>query len=623
MDALNKEKKHELIRRVFPDLRYGGDPDIERYFELRRDRRLADALAIYNGRLRVRYPDDLARVVLLRLYRERDTRYASYQESLILDLADKLALRIAANIDLIVAPLERADLSNAFSALKAVESVLTRFGGDSEAALAQLARYEEFSRILEHRSVLSRRALELVREYDAVARADSPADYDFIARSEAIERRRRSTQCSDHGGSSAHVQEERYDFVAMSRENEEKRQAQERTRTKYFDPSRIRFSAEDRSRVEIPASLRRREDRVLVFCAKYWNQVRDPSFDRLAFLYSRKYGTNHYEIFRAVKLGRQRGSSDDEILSAVSGILTTSYDYSVSGDLYMQVMWRRLRSRMEARATEHRLAAPGPESRVRAAHAERRKVLGSTETESRVRNADYTSVRSAPTPGFAARAPDFAVRDASARADSIVAKRDPKLRPTLEKIKPKTHESAAVEPRLTADAAAKPKRKAKTEKAPLNAARVDGVAASPPERAAPSERGAATLTKAKRASGSRLLVRPPSGPEPIPRIKGRGGSISDKIRVLSGKAYDVYREIFLDRVRNDIHHHLLANQTRNHGIFDTAANEAEDQIFAFIAAHYDDPFMDWERSAERGAVESFGFALPSLDPIIEACFKRL
>ena len=206
--------------------------------------------------------------------------------------------------------------------------------------------------------------------------------------------------------------------------------------------------------------------------------------------------------------------SDDEILSAVSGILTTSYNYSVSGDLYMQVMWRRLRSRMEAQATEHRLAAPGPESRVRTAHAERRKVLGSTETESRVRKADYTSAQPASTPGFATRAPDFALRDASARAESIVAKREPKRRATFEKTMPKTHEITAVAPRLTADTGAKPKRNAKTETAPRAAARADGAAASSPERAAPSERGAATLTKAKRASGSRLFVRPPSGPGP-------------------------------------------------------------------------------------------------------------
>ncbi|MGO8695333.1 MAG: hypothetical protein ACLQMF_16850 [Rectinemataceae bacterium] len=603
MDALNKEKRHELIRRVFPDLRYGGDPDIERYFELRRDRRLVDALAVYNGRLRVRYPDDSTRVVLLRLYREKDARYASYQESLILDLADKLALRIAANIDLLVAPLEKADLSNAFAALKAVESVLTRFGGDSEVALEQLARYEEFSRILEHRSTLSRRALELVREYDAVARADSPADYDFIARSEAIERRRRSTQGSGERSSTAPAREERYDFMALSREHDESRQTRERSRTKYFDPARIRFSAEDRERVEIPASLRRREDKVLVFCAKYWNRMRDPSFDRLAFLYSRKYGTNHYEIFRTIKLGRQRGSSDDEILSAVSGILTTSYDYSVSGDLYMQVMWRRLRSRMEAREIEHRLAAPGPESRVRAA-----------------------------------RAPDYAVRGTSAGAESIVAKREargcepvtanirmsepipapsqppvrknipipstePERRATFGKIDPESRIAAAVTARAAAGAG--------------------DTAAISPGMIAPPERGIASLARAKKASGSRLLVRPPSGPEPVPRIESRGGSISDRIRSLSGKAYDVYREIFLERVRSDIHHHLLANQTRSHGIFDTAANEAEDQIFGFMAAHYDDPFMDWEHSAGRDAVESFGFSVPSLDPIIEACFKRL
>lgn len=126
-----------------------------------------------------------------------------------------------------------------------------------------------------------------------------------------------------------------------------------------------------------------------------------------------------------------------------------------------------------------------------------------------------------------------------------------------------------------------------------------------------------------RASGSRLLAAAPAAPEPVPRIESRGGSISDRIRALSGKAYDVYREIFLENVRTHIHRHLLAHQTRSHGLFDTAANDAEDQVYSFMAAHYDDPFMDWARSAERGAVESFGFALPSLDPIIESCFKGL
>jgi len=655
MDALKPEIKRELIRRVFPDLRYGGDPDIERYFELRRDRRLAEALDVYNGRLRVRYPDDSARVALLRLYRERDPRYASYQDSLILELGDKLARRIAANIDLIVSHLERAELSDAFTALKAVESVLTRFGGDTEAALTQLARYEEFSRLLNHRSLLCGRALELVREYDAVARADSPADYDFIARSEAIEQRRRAALSSRSGSASSWVREERYDFVAMSAEHELRAKAQARAHSHYFDPAKIKFSAQERGRVEIPDSLRRREDRVLVFCAKYWNQVRDPAFDRLVFLYARKYGTSHYEIFRAVKMGRLRGSSDDEILSEVSGILTTSYSYSVSGDLYMQVMWRRLRSRMEARAIEHRLAAPGPESRVRAAHAERRKTLGPAETESRTRREPEPSApQEAPTRGFAARAPQFALREASRRAAAQAALRKPTT-PPAPAGKPAAQErkrpEGAAEPELRTAVRARlpeperrsgypapsrepsrivgspepqePERRVAALQADAHSSPRPAVGESGPARARENPTPPELLTPVAKPSGSRLLVRPPAGPEPVPRIEGRGGSISDRIRSLSGKAYDVYREIFLEEVRGHIHRYLLSHQTKSHGLFDTAANEAEDQIFGFMAAHYDDPFMDWDHSAERAVAEGLGFSLPSLDPIVEACFKNL
>ena len=47
------------------------------------------------------------------------------------------------------------------------------------------------------------------------------------------------------------------------------------------------------------------------------------------------------------------------------------------------------------------------------------------------------------------------------------------------------------------------------------------------------------------------------------------------------------------------------------------------ELFAFMEEHYTDPFMNWEGSDERASVEALGFALPSLDPIIEAWFRRL
>ncbi len=512
---------NEIIKLVFPDLRYGGDPDIERYFELRKTGKLSHALTIYNRSLRVRYPDDASRVRLLKLYRENDPRYPSYQESLVLEFATLISVRIRSNIDLIVAPLERADLSDALRALKAVESVLSRLPGETEGALDLLTRYDQFARVLGHRELLVRRALDLVREYDAVSRADAPSEYDFIARSAAIEARRRAVARPSSG---ADATEERYDFVSGSATLEQKHKNAKKPNHSYFDPDRIKFTQAEKTRVEISPSLTRREDKVIALCAKYWPQAKDAAFERVVFLYSRKFGGSHFEVFRAIKLGRMRGSTDDEILSAVSGILTTSYSYSVSGDLYMQIMWRRLRARMDEKMVAERLAAPGP----------------------------VATTRAGPRP-----APEARVR----------------TRPVV----------------------------------PATPARV----ISP------------TLRPAVKAKGGRLLARVPTGPEPVREIRAKHGSISDSIRKLSGRTYDVYREIFLEKVRDHIHRTLLSSQTRSHGIFGTATNDAEDQVYGFITAHYDDPFMDWENSAERTVVEALGFTMPSLMPIIAACFKKL
>ena len=683
MDELRPETTREIIKLLFPDLRYGGDPDVDRYFESRKAGRLGQALSIYNGALRVRYPDDASRVTLLKLYREGDPRYASYQERLLSDFAARISSRIRRNIDLITAPLEKADLSDALRALKAVESVLSRLPGEAEGAPALLARYHEFARVLGHRQALARKALEIVREYDAVSRADTPSDYDFVARSAAIEERRRSSAAA--GGTRAAGREEGYDFVSRSAQLEAKRRDAERQAPSYFDPARIKFTEADKSRVEISKALTRREDKVLAFCAKYWPQAGDAAFERMVFLYSRKFGGRHFEIFRAVKAGRARGATDDEILNAVAAILTTSYNYSVSGDLYMQVMWRRLRARMEARIVAERLAAPGPESRVRARHAAyaagtspEEEILKAPASVPRPPAGDEAPTRFGRRAGEHAAPPVFALKEASARGRAGEAEGDAK--PIGRAGEVARRKGTAIQPgslprkhaaqpapdndglglRAASRAAALPERripapsapaskapvpKAPTREPPNKASKKTAKAASPAAGAAPNRsrpaapapnRGrAAAKAKSSGASaspilrptsgarGALLLGRGPVGPEPMREIRSKHGSISDSIRKLSGRTYDVYKEIFLERVRDHIRKILLANQTRSHGLFDTAANDAEDQVYGFIAAHYDDPFMDWERSAEREAVESLGFSMPSLAPVIEACFRKL
>jgi len=109
----------------------------------------------------------------------------------------------------------------------------------------------------------------------------------------------------------------------------------------------------------------------------------------------------------------------------------------------------------------------------------------------------------------------------------------------------------------------------------------------------------------------------------LPELKAREGSVSDRVRKLSGKAYDVYKEIFLERVRDSIHRRLVSGKKGPRRLFDSGANEAEDLVYAFLAEHYDDPYLDWGSSEEKRKVEALGFELPSLDPIIEAWYRKL
>ena len=659
MEALPTELRRELIKRVFPDLRYGGDPDIERYFEFRRGGRLGEALGLYNGPLRARYPDDQSRILLLRLYRENDPRWKDLQDRLILKLAGRIAAAITRNIDLLVEPIAAARLSNAFRALSAVESVLRVVppadGDDpgsgrsdarrSDEVLSFLDRYVSLARLLRYRSGEMEKARELVGEYLAMARSDAPAEYDFIARSKAIEERRREAERLKAAQRAPGRGEGReagpVDFAARSGQLEAARRLAEKDRKRYFDLSRIEFSPVDRARIEIPANIERREDKVLAYCWKYWELAADPGFGRLVFLYSKKYGTPHYAIFRTVQLGRMRRSTDDEILTAVSAILSTSYSYSVSGDLYMQAAWRRLKARVEAEKAEIAGASKDREelirSRVRAESeaASRRAVLRSPsaaeERAEALRKAAATAAETRPSPVARTTPETRSVDTTEVAGRRAIEPRDGERRTPQAVSAPGLRLTSRLERDPSRDDATIRSRAAAPEPAPEPITRRARPAEPPrpestvPEAAPRAETPRTALRqvgKTKRTPGlDTVRLRPPESA--VERLTARTGSISDRIKKLSGKAYDVYQQIFFQGVRNDIHRCLVANRTHAFRLFDESANEAEDIIFAFMEEHYTDPFMNWEGSDERASVEALGFALPSLDPIIEAWFRRL
>jgi len=573
------EIRHRLVSAVFPELRYGDDPDLDRYLELRKDGRVSDALAVYNGALRSRYPSDGDRALLIAMKRLRDPRWTALQSRLLDALADRIEARVAANSAAILDATGRAGSRDAWGSLGAVEAILSRFGSQNstDIAIAAVEQHLRLARLIEEgdskwRSIVRGldRALRLLEEYAALSNFESPDAQDFVARSRAIEERKRTMARPRAFVASA---DDSIDFVASSRARERSRKREKENRHRFFDLERIRFTTEERAAIELDALPPRHEDIVIAWCAKYWRASLDPRFERTVFLFSSKYRTRHFEILRELRMARLMRRSDDEILTALSSLLSTGYSYSVTGDIYMQRRWSAVKAGLSQAVTDPTVRTIAP-----SAHAAKK-----------IRTVKHVAPPATTPPPRARSSAQVAV----ARHGTASA-----------------HRIAESKARLSSgDPRAARQYVAESSKAPFS-------------RSAETRRSPALLRR--RSAGPIALERPTTSAEPVRKLDlPATGSISDRIRRLSGRQYDVYRNIFLEKVRDSIRRALLGSKTKISGIFDTGMNDAEDAIFGFIAAHYEDPFMDWPSSRERSFVESLGFSLASLDGIVDDCYRRL
>jgi hypothetical protein len=126
---------------------------------------------------------------------------------------------------------------------------------------------------------------------------------------------------------------------------------------------------------------------------------------------------------------------------------------------------------------------------------------------------------------------------------------------------------------------------------------------------------AAKLPKAaaKPAPKSASRTGRPGPPQPA------GGSVSDRLRKLSGRGYDLYQDRFLAHARPAIRRIL----GRGRGIFFSLPEKAEDLVYHYLRDHYADPYMNWPESEEYRRLTEQGFKLPSLDPVIDECFRKI
>lgn len=509
------EVHKQILELVYPELKYGEDPDIERYFDFRSQGRMFDALCIYQTKLKPRYPDDTKRIELLALYRKKSSQFSEYLYALLSERAGAIIHQLKYNIDAMLMPLEHVSIKNTYKVLKAVETIARLLPEDNDKAMDMLSFYETVSQILQYRTKEYKKLSKLLSDFYEQTAIKELEAFDFLSLNESalLEQKRREEEYRKH-------------------EN-------------YFDISKIEFDKADKQAIEISPKLERNEDKVLAYCYKYWLRIDDTAFERIIFLYSLKYNSRHYDIFRTIKFCRKRKYSDDDILTMVATSLSTDYSYTVQGDIYMQETWRRLKASLYGVKDRH--------------------------TEP-VQKANKSSEEP--------KATTLETDQATIYVDKTKQTGQSKVRKAA--LKPVRHTQG----------------KTNTKEKTISLAK---------ELARRRKKLAQQVKNLNQQSPHLIYT----------------GSISDKVRKISGRSYDVFQDLFLSRVRTFIKDALQnARMPDAKGIGDKI-NIAEDLVYSCMKKNYLNAYFDWQISAEYKQLKNYGFDLPGLDSIIERCMLQI
>ncbi|MEL3905521.1 MAG: hypothetical protein P1P65_00625 [Treponema sp.] len=310
-----------ILKQEFPQLSLTEDPDIERYFEFRTSNRQTEALRLYNTTLKRKYPDDTVRVLLMTYYRKRDYRFQLLLTDSLARLAEQTIEHVKKTIVFFaetIAPLKKAKV---YTVIQVCEKVITAISPDRFAAIGFTEKYVRYAVKLQFRVKSMQEAADIIRMYIT----------DTISS----------------------VREFREEHERKASEAQNRRSAP--TAPSVVDFSKITFTKAQIAAITIPAGITRTEDKVLAYTLKYWDCYTDSAFENTLLLYSRKYGTHHYNVFQAVKIGRIRSWKDEEILHAVLAYVAQGYYYSITGDLYLQRTWKLIRLKA---AQQQRLLPP-------------------------------------------------------------------------------------------------------------------------------------------------------------------------------------------------------------------------------------------------------------------------
>jgi len=533
-----------ILKQEFPQLSLTEDLDIERYFEFRSLNRQAEALGLYNTKLIHRYPDSKMRVQLMTYYRKRDYRFHILLTDSLVQLADRTVVQVKKVIIFFaetIAPLKRAKV---YTIIKVCEKVINAISPNRFAAISFTEKYTRYAEKLKYHAADMRQAADIIRMYIT--------DTLSSVREYREEQDRKNTQ-------------------------EKTRRALHKEKASVVDFSKIVFTKEQVAAITIPSSIIRIEDKVLAYTMKYWKRYTDGAFENILLLYSRKYGTNHYAIFHAVKVGRVRNWKDEELLHAVLANVAQGYYYSISGDLYLQRAWKQLKLNLEPSAPPSQ-AKGLPVPAVKKAKVAKR-------SKKQTEKAAVQETNKAEKETASTRKKKETKKNVQVNSVSVSGAAMPSAKKVLQK-----------------NTATAPESRKSTK--PVSAASV-------PE----SRKTAQEQIVAEKTSASVQIY-------PINEPKGLPASIAETVKKVTGKSYGIYRDLFFKEVRSAIRTILQHSTVQKLSFFGSEQNNAENIIYQFLETNYDNPYQQWQGSKEQADVFEQGFRIDSLEPIIRLWAKE-
>ncbi|MCL2294451.1 MAG: hypothetical protein FWC36_06280 [Spirochaetes bacterium] len=285
----------------------GFDKDIDLYISLIDQKKYKQAAFLYKKRLIPRYPDELTRVRIIRYYRKNDPRFKEIYAEAVREILEKVVISVKKLISYISSTFEGKN-NNPYEILKKIDLALRVIPNAKGEGFVFVERLGTYSIMLNYMPENFNTALDILKRY---------FDNTLFVKVKV---------------ETKPVKPEPYSYKP------EKKQV-----PVTIDLDKIVFTEEDIRMICINSDIKPRSLQVLSYCKLYWRQIFNPEFEKKIFLYSKKYDTLHFRIFQIIKSYRIKKITDDVILLEIYSLLSSSYQYNLKEDIFMQRAWRQIK----------------------------------------------------------------------------------------------------------------------------------------------------------------------------------------------------------------------------------------------------------------------------------------